>query len=270
MFHTTSDNQRIYYELAGNKNSEKFLIFLNGISQSTLAWNLMIPAFAEDYQLIVCDFIFQGQSDKKGDVRDFDQHAADIFGLIQTITTHKVSLIGISYGSLVAQHFALNYPEKTDKLILLSTFAHKTAYYEAIELAWQRTLSVGGYGLMFDVMLPMVLGETYFENPLIPIDTLRAGRQAVNTDSEAIRKLMKATQQRPDYREKLKAIKNPTLVIHGEQDLLLQPHMGKAVADAIPGSKFELIKGAGHTLNLEAAPQTIKLINAFLQNPDER
>src|ERR1019366_854055 len=121
-------NRLFYYELAGNRNSEKFLIFLNGISQSTIAWNLLIPAFAQDYQLIVCDFIFQGQSDKKGDVRDFDQHAADVFGLIKSITAQKVTLIGISYGSLVAQHFALNYPEKTDMLILLSTFAHKTAY----------------------------------------------------------------------------------------------------------------------------------------------
>jgi 3-oxoadipate enol-lactonase len=264
MYYKTSDNQNLYYELAGNKSSDNFLIFLNGVSQSTISWNLMVPAFVKDYQIVLCDFIFQGQSDKQGDVRDFDQHAADIYGLINSLKINKITLIGISYGSLVAQHFVLNYPEKVNKLILLSTFAHKTPYYNAIELAWQRTLDSGGYTLMLDVMLPVVFGENYFEHPLIPFDILKSGRQVVNNDPQALKKLMKATQQRPDYREKLKAIKIPTLVIHGEKDLLLFVHMGKAVADSIQGSRFEIIRGAGHTINLEAIPQAIKLIKEFI------
>ena len=264
MFYKTTDDQQMYYELLGNKKSDKCLIFLNGISQSTVVWNLMVPAFEKEYQLILCDFIFQGQSDKQGDVRNFDQHAADVHGLITSLAINKITLIGISYGSLVAQHFAVNYPEKVDKLILLSSFAHKTAYYNAIELAWQRTLSCGGYALMLDVMLPTIFSENYFDHPLIPMDTLKAVRQTINNDPEPLKKLMKATEERADYREKLALIKNPTLVIHGEKDLLLLEHMGKAVADAIPNSKFEVIKGAGHTLNLEAVDESIKLIKSFI------
>lgn len=264
MFYKTADDQHLYYELLGNKKSDTYLIFLNGISQSTVVWNLMLPAFEKEYQLIVCDFIFQGQSDKQGDVRNFDQHAADVHGLITSLTTGKITLIGISYGSLVAQHFAVNYPEKVGKLVLLSTFAHKTAYYNAIELAWQRTLSCGGYALMLDVMLPTIFSENYFEHPLIPMDTLKAVRQTINNDPEPLKKLMKATEERPDYREKLSVIKAPTLVIHGEKDLLLLEHMGKAVSDAIPNSIFKVIKGAGHTLNLEAVEQTTELIKEFI------
>jgi 3-oxoadipate enol-lactonase len=264
MFYKTTDDQQMHYELLGNKTADKYLIFLNGISQSTVVWNLMLPAFEKDYQIILCDFIFQGQSDKQGGVRDFDQHAADVHGLIETLMIKKITVIGISYGSMVAQHFAVNYPEKVDKLILLSTFAHKTAYYNAIELAWERTLSSGGYGLMLDVMLPTIFSENYFEHPLIPMDTLKGLRQTINNDPVPLQKLMKATKERPDYREKLAAIKCPTLVIHGEKDLLLLEHMGKAVADAIPNSKFEVIKGAGHTLNLEAVDEVAKLIKAFI------
>ncbi len=264
MFYKTTDGQQLYYELLGNKNAEKHIIFLNGISQSTVIWNLMVPAFEKEYQVVLCDFIFQGQSDKQGAVRDFDQHAADVHGLIEFLKIKKVTLIGISYGSLVAQNFAVNYPQKTDKLILLSTFAHKTAYYNAIELAWKRTLSCGGYALMLDVMLPTIFSENYFEHPLIPMDKLKALRQSINNDPEPLKKLMKATEERADYLEKLTVIKSPTLVIHGEKDLLLLEHMGKAVADAIPESKFEVIKGAGHTLNLEAVDEIVKLIKGFI------
>jgi 3-oxoadipate enol-lactonase len=264
MYYKTSDNLNLYYEIQGNVNSKKSIIFLNGLSQSTVAWGLMVPAFAKDYQIILCDFIFQGQSDSKCNERSFDQHAADIYGLINSLNINKIDVVGISYGSLVAQHIALNYPDKVNKLVLLSSFAHKTSYFEAISLAWQRALETGGYSLMLDVMLPTVLSEAYFEHPLIPINILKAARQTTNTDSGALNKLMDATYKRGDYREKLKAIKIPTIIIHGEKDALLPVHMAKAVADSIGGSRFEVITNAGHTLNLEAVPQTVQLIQGFI------
>lgn len=266
MYYKTSDNLNLYYEVHGNLKSKKSLIFLNGLSQSTAAWALMLPAFTNEYQIILCDFIFQGQSDNKGSERSFDQHAADIAGLLDSLKINHINIAGLSYGSLVAQHFALNYPKKVNKLMLLSSFAHKTSYFEAISLAWQRALETGGYSLMLDVMLPTVLSEAYFENPLIPINILKSSRQTINTDAGALNKLMDATYNRGDYREKLKAIKIPTIIIHGEKDALLPVHMGKAVGDSISGSKFVVISGAGHTLNLEAVPQTVKLILEHLSS----
>jgi 3-oxoadipate enol-lactonase len=265
MFYTTSDNLNLHYEIHGNPNSKKSLIFLNGLSQSTAAWTFLLPAFAADYKIILCDFIFQGQSDAKGDWRNFDQHAADVAGLINSLNIDKITVVGISYGSLVAQHFALNYPDKVEKLILLSTFAHKTPIFEAIALSWQRALETGGYPLMLDVMLPSVLSESYFERPLIPIDILKAARKNVNTDADALNKLMMATAKRGDYRPQLKAIKTPTLIVHGEHDALLPVHLAKAVHDSIPTSIFEVITGVGHTLNLEAVAQTVQLMIAFLK-----
>lgn len=264
MFFTTSDNLQLYYEVHGKADSEHTLIFLNGLSQSTLAWHLMLPQFVQEYKVVLCDFIFQGQSDAKGEWRDFDQHAADVCELLNHLEVDKVSMIGISYGSLVAQHFALNHPQRLNKLILLSTFAHKTSYFDAISLSWQRALETGGYPLMLDVMLPSVLSEAYFEKPLIPIDILKSARKNVNTDTSSLQKLMTATFNRGDYREKIKAIKTPTLVVHGELDALLPVHMAKAVHDSIKGSKYEVIKGVGHTLNLEAIPQTVIEIKNYL------
>ena len=264
MYHKTTDNLNLYYELHGNPDSKKAIIFLNGITQSSIAWKLMLSDFAKDYQLIICDFIFQGLSDKKGDMRNFDQHAADIYSLLDALNVNKVNMVGLSYGSLVAQHFAINHPEKLNKLFLLSTFAHQTPYLEAMSFAWERALDVGGYSLMFDIMLPVVLSEAYFNHPLIPLEVLKIARENINTDPTALKKLMQATYERGDYREKLKVIKTPTMVIHGENDSLLPIHMAKTVADSIQGSKFETILGIGHTLNLEAIPETVKLISEFI------
>ena len=264
MFCKTKDNLNIYYEVQGNLNAAKTIVFLNGLSQSTLSWVLTTPFFKDDYKIVLLDFIFQGQSDKTGEWRNFEKHAADTLSVLDELKLDKVIIAGLSYGSLVAQHFAVLYPQRIQKLILLSTFAHKTPYYDAIELAWGRALEVGGYALMLDIMLPSVLSEEYFKNPLIPIDLMKQARQEVNGEKEALLKLMKATKGREDYRNELKKVTAPTLIIQGEKDLLFPPHMATEVANNIKDSVLKIIPGAGHTLNLEAVPAICKLIKEFI------
>jgi 3-oxoadipate enol-lactonase len=261
----TSDGLNLYYEIQGNANAPQTLVFLNGLTQSTMAWALMTPAFKNDYRIILLDFIFQGQSDKKGDWRNFDQHAADLKTLLDLEKITAAHIVGLSYGSLVAQHFSVQYPQSVSKLVLISTFAHKTPYYEAIELSWWKALEKGGYNLMLDIMLPNVLSEGYFAKPLIPIEVMKQMRQGVNDNSDAIFKLMRATKERQDYREKLKQVKAPALVIQGERDTLLPVHLAEEVAKSIPGARLDVIRNAGHTLNLEHVPKVTRLIQDFLR-----
>jgi 3-oxoadipate enol-lactonase len=265
MYCKTSDNLNIYYEVQGNLASKKTIVFLNGLSQSTVAWVLTTPYFKDDYRIVLIDFIFQGQSDKEAEWRTFDQHAKDVKSVLDLLGIQKVYLAGLSYGSLVSQHFALLFSDYLEKLILLSTFAHKTPYYDAIELAWWRALELGGYPLMLDIMLPSVLSENYFKNPLIPIDLMKQSRKEVNNEKESLFKLMKATKEREDYRPKLKNIKTPTLIVQGEKDMLLPVHMAVEVNNNITGSILKVIPGAGHTLNLEAIPQVVKEILEFIK-----
>jgi 3-oxoadipate enol-lactonase len=260
----TSDNLDLYYEVHGNISSSKTLIFLNGLTQSTLTWSLMLPHFKAKYKVVLLDFIFQGQSSKEGEWRDFDKHAEDLKTLLDRENIKKINLVGLSYGSLVAQHFAVNYSSYLDKLVLISTFAHKTPYYEAIELSWWRALETGGYNLMLDIMLPSVLSETYFSNPLIPIATMKEARKELNQNSASIFHLMEATKQRKDYRKELKKIATPTLIIQGEKDLLLPVHLAEEVQRHIKNSTLIIVKHAGHTLNLEHYTEVSKYILDFL------
>jgi 3-oxoadipate enol-lactonase len=151
-----------------------------------------------------------------------------------------------------------------DKLVLISTFAHKTPYYEAIELSWWRALEMGGYSLMLDIMLPNVLSESYFSNPLVPIDKLKAARNDLSLKPEAIFQLMKATKERKDFRKQLHKVKAETLVIQGEQDTLFPVHLAKEVQENIKDAKLAVIKNAGHTLNLEPVGEVSATIRTFL------
>lgn len=265
MFCKTTDNLNIYFEVQGNENAKETIVFLNGLSQSTISWVLTTPYFKNDYRIVLMDFIFQGQSDKTGEWRSFDTHARDVVSVLDYLKIDKAIITGLSYGSLVAQHLAINHENRISKLLLISTFAHKTPYYDAIELSWWRALEFGGYNLMLDIMLPSVLSENYFLNPLIPIDLMKQTRQEANEDKQALFKLMRATKERIDYRPELKKITIPTIVIQGEKDLLLPVHMAGEVAKAIPNSQFKVIPHVGHTLNLEAVPQMVAIMKEFVK-----
>jgi len=81
----------------------------------------MLPYFVNEYKIVLIDFIFQGQSDKDGEFKNFDEHAEDVISLMQFLQLPKAVVCGISYGSLVAQNLSVNYPLAVEKLILLST-----------------------------------------------------------------------------------------------------------------------------------------------------
>lgn len=260
----TIDDLNIYYEVQGNVSALETLVFLNGLTQSTVSWLFVLPYFKEKYKIILLDFIFQGQSDKAEHWRDFDQHANDVKHVLQQEKINKATIIGLSYGSMVAQNFAVNHPTFVNKLILISTFAHKTPYYEAIELSWWRALEFGGYNLMLDIMLPSVLSEDYFSHPIIPIQLMKDARLDAQQNKQAIFNLMQATKERKDYRPNLEKINSPTLIIQGEKDLLLPVHLANEVHKHIKNSEFKIVANAGHTLNLEHVPEVCGYVKEFL------
>ncbi|CAN5896188.1 3-oxoadipate enol-lactonase [soil metagenome] len=265
MVHKLPDNTDLYFEIYGSADSETTIVFLNGLSQSTLSWAGISPAFYKEYRVVLLDLVFQGQSGTAEKFRTYDEHAADVFHLLNNTTKGKIVLCGLSYGSAVAQHLIVNYPSFFTGAVLLSTFAHTTVLFNAIGASWISALFAGGYPLMLDIMLPTVLGKSYFEKPLIPIETLKEARIGRNLPNDSLLKLMEATNVRGDYREKLNAVKIPVVVVQGEEDMLIPPSIAKEVADHIPGATFNVIEKAGHTLNLEAIPQVISLLRKFIE-----
>lgn len=264
MKHILHDDVELYFEIQGKKDAETTLVFLNGLSQSTLSWVAIAPAFYENYRVVLLDLVFQGQSGTAKKFRSYDEHAADVYDVLKNNVSGKIVLCGISYGSAIAQHLIVNYPDFFSGAILLSTFGRNTNHFNAIGESWISALLAGGYPLMLDVMLPTVLGTSYFEKPLIPIQTLKESRVGRDLTTDGLLKLMQGTNERGNYLEQLKKVNVPVLVVQGEEDLLIPPVIAKEVADAIPNAELMVIEKVGHTLNLEAIPQVIQVVRKFL------
>ncbi|WP_018476243.1 alpha/beta fold hydrolase [Pontibacter roseus] len=263
MRHRLPDGLELYYELHGDANATQAMVFLNGLSQSTAAWAGLVHALGKKYRLVLVDLLFQGQSDEAPEHRSFEGHAADVADLLRTLDLPETILVGISYGGAVAQRFLVNHPELVQRGVLLSTFPYKDAFFDAIGYSWKQALLTGGYPLMLDVMLPLVLGRSYFLNPIITIETLKNSKASQSPTPERLLKLVRATEESGDYLEELKKVQVPVLVVHGEEDHLCTVEMGRAMYQSLPHGELEIIPKVGHTLNLECIPDLIQLLDTF-------
>jgi len=263
MTHQLPDGLNLYYEIHGNEDAAQALVFLNGLSQSTAAWGGVVRALGKEYKLVLVDLLFQGQSDAAPQHRSFEGNAADLADLLRSLKLPETTLVGISYGGAVAQRFLVNYPELVQAGVLLSTFPYKDAFFDAIGYSWKQALLAGDYPLMLDVMLPFVLGRSYFLNPIITIEDLKNSKAGQSPSTENLLKLVRATEESGNYLEELKKVQLPVLVVHGSEDMLCTPEMGKAMYQALPNAELEILPNIGHTLNLECIPDLAQLLLTF-------
>ncbi len=267
MYFQLNDGLNVYYEVLSCTDipDAEWIIWLNGLTQSTLSWKLTTPYFEKTHNQVLVDFIFQGQSDAGTTFRTFEQHAQDIFYLTEHLNLEKIHIAGISYGGAVALRFMHHFPEKIKSSILISTFAYKTSYFEAIGELWKNCLLIGGYKHLIDAILPFGLGSSYFENPIIPIEILKNNRLNQMLKPENILALMKATEISENYLPTITNNPTKTLIIHGEEDILCPVQFGKDIQKVLPNSQLVVIPKAGHTLNLEAVPQLANHIHHFIK-----
>ena len=108
----------IYYERAG---SGPPLLFCNG-SGSTLATSqLLIDPFRKQFDVVAHDQRGLGRTEVPPTPYTMAQYAADAVGLVDSIGWDRFRVAGISFGGMVAQEFAVTWPQRVERLALLCT-----------------------------------------------------------------------------------------------------------------------------------------------------
>jgi len=111
---------RIAYEIHGEENNES-LILLHGFAVYKEFWFAQIHDLASHFKIITIDSRYAGNSSHPSESSHMDTMVEDIKELMDFLKIEKASIGGHSLGGMVAQNFALKYPERLNKLILLAT-----------------------------------------------------------------------------------------------------------------------------------------------------
>jgi 3-oxoadipate enol-lactonase len=261
-----SHGQELYYEVHGEGAP---LVLIMGIGYDATLWGLhQIPGFSKEFQVVAFDNRDVGRSSKATGPYTIADMADDVAGLLDGLHIEHAHMLGLSMGGMIAQEFALRYPDRLDKLILSGTGAATgRSKFDPIAI-WNFMKQHDPEGLIFAAQQFLWLFSTDFLRNHQAVDQTLAmlGSNPNPVSPEAYSRQASAYIQH-DALDRVGKIKAATLVITGEQDRLTPPWIGRELADAIPGAKFYLVDGPGssHVLPLERPEDFNKIVLSFLK-----
>jgi len=192
--------------------------------------------------------------------------AADAFGLMDHLGIGSAHLVGASMGGMIAQSAAMARPERVCSLtsIMSTTGSRRVGHpsYKTFGLLLGKPPRQREAAIERVIKTFKVIGS-----PGYPFEEERvrqiAGRSFDRGHSQAgIARQMHAITASGDRTAALRKLEIPTLVIHGKNDVLVNPSGGRATARAIPGARLKMIEGMGHDLPRPLWPTFVEEIAA--------
>ncbi len=175
----------------------------------------------------------------------------------------RFALAGLSLGGYIAFAMMRQAPGRIEKLALLDTSARPdTPEQSAARHAFVAMTEDGRLGEVVETLTLRYLHRDRHKDARLR-GIVRA--MAEDTGPEAFVRQQQATISRPDSRPLLGEIRCPTLVLTGEGDELIQPELGREIADGIEGSKFVIVPDCGHLSTLERPEPVNRALAEWLE-----
>ena len=254
---------QLYYELGGNAESGKRLLFISGSgSDLRQAPSPAESPLGEDFEVLAYDQRGLGQSDKpEGDYTMAD-YAADALALMDHVGWASARVYGVSFGGMVAQELAVTAPERVEKLCLACTSAGGSggASYPLHELVSMPKEEAA------QMHLELLDNRGEAAGPLlVQIAKGIAARDAGPADPDREKGFRRQLEARRghDTFDRLSRLDMPVLIAAGRYDGIAPPSNQEALHGAIANSRLEWFEG-GHVFMLQD-PRAGEVIREFLQ-----
>ncbi|MFO7583506.1 MAG: alpha/beta hydrolase [Anaerolineales bacterium] len=245
----------------GDSNNPGVLL-LHGLGANASSWTLQLDALIESgFRPIAPDLPGFGDSAYDGQGWTFKRIAALLADLVSGLNAAPVHLVGLSMGGVVAQQFALDYPQHVRRLVLVSTFSALRPKNISQWLYFlQRFLVVHSLGLEIQAKF---VAKRVFPHPEQAELRRMAEEQIARANPRAYRAAMRALALF-DSRKRLSKIKIPTLVLSGENDNTVPPERQTLLAQSIPNARQVILPKAGHAAAIDQAEAFNRHLLEFL------
>ena len=228
---------------------------LQTVRGTALPMAFMYRVFARDYTVYA--FSRKNQLPEGYTTRDM---ARDQSEAMAQLGIERADILAVSMGGMIAQHLAVDFPEKIGKLVLTVTCASPNPILrESIE-EWVSLAGKGDHTAIMDSNLRRIYSEGYYRKNkwMVPI----VGRLTKPKSYDRFFVMAEACRSH-DAWESLPAIAAPTLVIGGEQDRSLGPEASRELAARIPEAVLKMYPQWGHGL-YEEAEDFLETVTEFL------
>ena len=253
--HVEIHGHRVGYRSGG---SGPVIVLIHGMAASSATWSTVMPALAERFTVIAPDLLGHGDSEKPRGDYSLGAFASGVRDLLLALGHERATVVGHSLGGGVAMQFAYQFPERCERLVLVSSGGLGD------EVSWLlRALALPGA----ELVLPLACNKWVHDAGVnvtgwlsnIGLHTSRHFREVWDgygslADAETrtafvhtLRSVVDVTGQRVSAAVRLYlAAEVPTLIVWGDHDRIIPVDQGRATHEAIPGSRLEIFEGAGH------------------------
>lgn len=277
---------KLWYESEGS--GRPLVLIAGGPGYAHDAFHPWFSAFAAKHRVIYFDALGRGKSEHPRSAREYtiNRDVEDLEELRQRLGLGQIDVLGHSYGGLVAQAYALQFPRSVHRLILADTtfdskalqafdanFNHevRNQYPETWEKLEQlralgATTCSKEYQAVPDVPLPLM----YFyngENAKKLADSPFTMEVICALAGPNFDLSFSADMGRIDYRQELKRLTMPTLIVAGRYDRVLFPRFSLQYKVFAPQAQFVMFEKSGHFPFVEEPEQFTQVVETFLDRP---
>lgn len=277
-FATNTDSSQTYYKIFGK--GSPILIINGGPGMNSNGFEPMAKILAEKYQTIVYDQRGTGKSALK-ELNDktvsMKLMADDIESLRKHLKIQKWTILGHSFGGMLASYYATIYPNSIDKLILSSSGGVDLSLLKGENLIeaglsktekdslnyWNDKIEKGDTTYTARIGRGRAMAPAYvYDRKFVPIiaERLTQGNSTINS-------LLWGDMQKTNFdcKNKFSNFKNPVLIIQGKQDII-SAAIGEISLKAFPNSKMVLLENCKHYGWLDAKEKYFDTIESFLKS----
>jgi pimeloyl-ACP methyl ester carboxylesterase len=217
--------------------------------------------FAQLARVVVFDKRGTGLSDRVDRLPTLDERMEDVSAVMDAAGLRSAALLGISEGGALASLFAASHPERCRALVLHGSFAQLPSAMkgqQALDRLLEYVRSSWGTGKSVSRYAPSKVGDAAFERWWGSFERLGASPKAVVD-------LMRMNSQ-IDIVDILPSIRVPTLVVHRQNDRVIEPAAGKLLASTIPHAELLALPGSDHIPWVgPTVSQELARVRAFLE-----
>lgn len=239
------------------------LVLCHGTFMDRTMFDPQIDALSDEYRVVAYDT--RARTDQYASSYDLYDLADDCAALMDATGIESCVLGGMSMGGFMALRFAKRYPERLDGLVFIDSTAspHPDAEIEQYREMIETTREAGAVQEQYlDLVKGLLFGNTTLrENPEL-VD--QWATRWFTYPAEAVYHEVNSWLERPDFTDELDDINVPALVIHGEEDVALDPARSDSLAAHLDAQRV-IIPNAGHSSNLEAPDPVNEAIREFLE-----